>query len=263
MRIFSTLRRHSWYAARADAFADGELTPGEAARFEQHMAACDTCRAVVAEGRELRAIVARLPEVPVPRSFRLTPSMAASAKPAPALVPKAPLYLGLVRAGAALSVAALVSVVAFDALNSEDSGNGSRGGAAPASADYNAEDTAGSPGEALSDKAAATPQLAPANGAGVSGSGLATPTLVSSVPLVPSTGGVNVPSTNPTEVARSSAGTEDDDGAASSVGLEAGAPSPETDDEGPGALVFVLAAFAGVMVVALAAIEISRRTRRA
>ena len=96
MRIVNRLQRHSWYGRNASAFVDGELLPPEVRRFEAHLAGCGACASAVADAREWKALAGSLPEAALPRSFRLTPAMAAAAKPGPNAGRAAVPYLGLV-----------------------------------------------------------------------------------------------------------------------------------------------------------------------
>ncbi len=53
-------------ARAAAAYAGGELTPGDAARFERHLAECPSCGRLVADLRSARAALADLRLEPVP-----------------------------------------------------------------------------------------------------------------------------------------------------------------------------------------------------
>jgi anti-sigma factor RsiW len=49
-------------------YLDGALSPEDRARFEDHLAGCDGCRAYLAEMRTTREVVGRLADEPIPQS---------------------------------------------------------------------------------------------------------------------------------------------------------------------------------------------------
>jgi hypothetical protein len=100
------------------AYLDGELIPLRIEAMQVHLASCQSCRAELAALRQLKANLGALPEMPAPRSFALTPQMAARpARERPrAYVPPraAALANGMRLAGAAMTLAlALVLVLDF------------------------------------------------------------------------------------------------------------------------------------------------------
>lgn len=97
---------HARFARDVDAFVDGELPDGPTARFAAHLASCSSCGRTVAEARRAKAHVASLPEQSLPRSFILTPEMAAA--PARATPVPRPALLYATRAVSAAAVAAFV-----------------------------------------------------------------------------------------------------------------------------------------------------------
>lgn len=52
-------------------YVDGRATPQERQRIEDHLAACEACRAAVAEQFAIVALLGGLRDEPAPRSFRL------------------------------------------------------------------------------------------------------------------------------------------------------------------------------------------------
>lgn len=66
------------------AYLDGELTDGEQARLERHIADCARCQDALAELRRVRALLRALPTPALPRSFLLPES---GSLPAPRSVP--------------------------------------------------------------------------------------------------------------------------------------------------------------------------------
>ncbi len=100
------------------AYLDGELIPLRVEAMEVHLESCQACRSELAGLRRLQADLAALPEVPAPRSFALTPQMAAGPvrqrfrEPVPPRA--AALAYGMRLAGGAMALAlALVLVLDF------------------------------------------------------------------------------------------------------------------------------------------------------
>ncbi|HUF52654.1 MAG TPA: zf-HC2 domain-containing protein [Dehalococcoidia bacterium] len=133
MRIFD---RHP----RADlsSYADGELSWKAGERVEKHLASCAACREELALLRALRSALADLPEVSAPRSFALTPEMAARPAPAPMPAGPGPAFVAMRVAGA--GVAAVLALVVFidrDGGGSQFSGGDDMAALAPASESFN------------------------------------------------------------------------------------------------------------------------------
>jgi len=288
--------RHRKYAEMVDAFVDAELRDGDARRFTAHLETCARCSDAVAAARQFKAALKAVPEAPAPRSFRITPAMLAgsqgSAVPARTGVP---LYMNLARAGAALSVVAFASVVAFGAFDSPPSGDDDSSAASGSSLEYAAPGAA----TAMSDKSSPepTPALAPASGGEVVVSGSATVAVLASVtppppaqgggqlatpvpprtgpqetpapqqsiPQPPSTGAGSTPGaaeTNGDDASRNSPAPEGSP--LSSIGVEAFDPTEaDNDDEESKTLTVVLGAVAAAAVLGVLALEITRRTRNA
>jgi anti-sigma factor RsiW len=188
MRAPRFLRPHAHWREQLDAYADGELGAAETSRFEAHLPGCPDCGARLEQTRALKSMLAEVPQVPAPRSFRLTPGMvAAPVRPAP---PRpAPGAFRVARFATAFAIVALVAVVVVD-LGRSSTGNSSNSAAsAPReSADdravplqgagaASAATAAGSPVAA-----AASPAFVPPGTGGVSATGFATPTLVTAAP---------------------------------------------------------------------------------
>jgi hypothetical protein len=273
------LPRHRRYARLADAFVDGELGGGDLRRFEAHLPTCARCQSAVASARTLKTSISALPELTPPRSFRLTQAMVAGPAARPARQ-GAPLYLGLARAGAALSVGAFATVLAISALDSDgqqsadDDAGGAReiiltGTLAEDASAY----SAGSEGAGKSaPESAATstvePQIPETTAGGASGAA-ASPSVVPS-PEPPATG--RDPNATPPEDAQRSTALDSSAGtpAAGGIAIEPvpgsnGVTSFEPvsvsveDDDGFGAWIVALGAIAAFAVGALALLEISRR----
>jgi hypothetical protein len=277
MTVFGFLRRHTRMTAQANAYADGELRGEELAGFERHLSGCEQCRASVQSARTLKAALANMPAAAAPRSFAVTPAMLREAAPRPEPARGGtPLYLGLARAGAALSVVAFATVLAFGAFDSNsNSGDDATAGAARdgASAEYAAPIAEPETTKDLSfDDAAAptsTPVLAPAATGGASGSS------VSATPVPPSTGIVTpeVPATGRTTVETFGSPLASDNGTGvqvvpdaaggqtATIGEASTALEHEDDDGSPSAAIW-LGALAGAAVLLVAGLEVGRRVRR-
>jgi anti-sigma factor RsiW len=126
----SIFNRHP--RAELSAYLDGELIPLRIEAMQAHLASCQSCRAELEALRELKAGLATLPEVAAPRSFALTPEMAArplGEKERPAAPVRArALANGMRLAGAGMTLA-LVIVLVLDFT-----GSGTKGGGADTAA---------------------------------------------------------------------------------------------------------------------------------
>lgn len=255
---FPTWGHRRWEQEIA-AFADGELTLRDAARFEEHLAVCASCASEVAGHRAVRAALAGLPELRVPRSFVLTPEMAAAHAP----VRRAPVWaLRTAQAATAVALAGLVTVVGVDLANV--------GGASQQSAT-----TAAAPLE----------QVAPASAPSADGAGREPqPTPQPKGIAIPPAGGVGAQSVPSPEATTRSAGSNaaplaprDAAGAATSAASDAfsspaGPPATDArpvtaakapDDDGRIGYRAVEAALGGLFIVAGGAVIVLwRRTRR-
>ena len=294
MQVFKFLSRHPFDDTMADAYADGELDAAHAERFEEHLHSCQRCSARVAAARAIRRAVASLPEVAAPRSFAITPEVAAAARPAPSRR-STPVYVNLARAGAALSVAAFGAVLAVNTFESSDT-------TSTAAQDADTSAALGAPisneSAALDETSASPPTpvptlgLAPAAGGDASGSGGSTVVPVGSATAASAPTGVDptvtaartpLPSVVP-EPPATGPGTGDgqyssDDSSGDSrnstvpesggvitdaVPAEALVPTVAAngDDEGESnTALWVMGAVAVVAVGALAVLEITRRRR--
>lgn len=262
MQMLPFLNRHKWFTSRTDAYIDGELAADELSRFESHLTGCERCTAAIAAARTLKATVAALPEVELPRPFRLTPGMVASSAPAPKQQAGTPVYLGLVRAAAGLSAAAFAAVLVVNALQS--SGGASNDSAAqPEASEFGATKlapVASGVNESVSPEP--SPVLAPpTNDGAVAGSAMATPaTTAAGSPT--EVAGSATPSENAGDVSRASADDDAGDSTTSSVGYEAPAVTKDTGG-GLSRLAIALGIAAAGSVLVLAGLELSRRVRRA
>lgn len=116
------LRRHARWRDNISAYVDDELPAAEHARFEAHMQSCEACRVAVADARQLKLLVANMPEAPLPRAFRLTPEMVApAAARRPLQRSQAPVRIAQFAAG--LATVALIAVLTIDLTASSGSSN--------------------------------------------------------------------------------------------------------------------------------------------
>jgi anti-sigma factor RsiW len=111
-------RRHRSWSDLASAFADGSLEPASRADFESHLAGCERCRAQVADTGALRTALQSLPDLDVPRSFRLTPALLTATDPLdtaskPSALVRAANIGSRLTAGVAAAALAAVFVVDF------------------------------------------------------------------------------------------------------------------------------------------------------
>lgn len=268
MQFPTIFNRHSSFLAQADAYADGELRATDRDRFEAHLASCERCRAAVQSARELKAVVRRLPEATAPRSFRITPALlAAQPERSVAATARTPLYLGIARATAGLAVFAFAGAFVLNVVG----GSGSDGDADTAGAlretsfEAAADSAGGAPAtndlgsSEPSAQVSVTPQIAPAATGGASGSSFETPPSAGQTPAANRSSSETVP---PDQVPVAPL-AEDDDGdeAISAIGYDASATAEE--DDGASAITVGLGVLAATAVAGLAAIEITRRARRA
>ncbi len=199
MQLIPFTNRHSRFADEVDAFVDGELRGQALEDFQNHIGSCARCATVVAAARTLKASLASLPQGGAPRSFALTPAMAASEarERLPALV-TTPMYLTVARAAAVVSVVAFVAVFTLSILSgdSESTDQQLASNAAERNSAPEAADAAGGAAFATSSAdstntyalGSPTVLLAPATSGAVSGAGAPT-----STPAPPSTGAQPTP----------------------------------------------------------------------
>jgi hypothetical protein len=171
MRMIGPWRRHTRWHEKVDAYVDGALEPRELHRFEAHLAGCTRCTETVGGHRALKQMAAALPQVPAPRSFRITPAMLAERQPAPTRAPTLAGRLAFATAG--LALVALGGLVAADlSRDSDDAGQRqATAGDAAQPVTMSASEPAPTP-EANAITGAATPTIPGATDDNVSGAGL-------------------------------------------------------------------------------------------
>jgi hypothetical protein len=129
MRL-SIFNRHP--RAELSAYLDGELIPLRIEAMQAHLASCQSCRAELEALRELKTGLATLPEVAAPRSFALTPEMAARhlrEQELPVVPVRARVLAnGMRLAGAGMTLALVLALVL------DFTGGGTKGGVAPSAA---------------------------------------------------------------------------------------------------------------------------------
>lgn len=165
---------HDRLREQVSTFVDGEAKGRDLERVTAHLAGCAECVALADELRGLKLLASAMPELEAPRSFRLTPAMAASSSDA-AYSPPPRFAIRAVQMTAAVAVMALAVVVVVD-LGTRGSDGGVQTSAAPvlerASGAGGQADSA-APGGAATAAAPAT--VPPFNNGGVSGAAVNTP----------------------------------------------------------------------------------------
>jgi hypothetical protein len=93
-------------------YIDGELSSGDRARFEEHLAECDDCTWELETLRQTVDLMGQLPKVPVPRAFTIyeTP------RPRPSGLFQARWVYTYLKGATALAAVLLILVLAGDAL---------------------------------------------------------------------------------------------------------------------------------------------------
>ena len=249
----------------ADAYLDGELRPGELAKFEAHAAGCAECSALLETGKALKASLGAIPAVAAPRSFRITPAMVKERAPAPAAKRVTPVLL-VARVGAAASVAAFAVVGTLQFSSTSDDGMTTASAptyelAAGAAEDDSANhadgaDKDGDDGEVVP-MGTESPQLAPPPSAEVGGAGV--PEATPAPGTGPETAGGEVP--QPSDDGSRHSTQRDPDAYDTQAGDSAFASLPEpTDDEDDFSPWLI--ALGGLSVVSLGALGTMEYRRR-
>ena len=290
MRL-SIFNRHP--RAQLSAYLDGELIPLRIEAMQAHLASCQSCRTEIESLRELKAGLATLPEIAAPRSFSLTPEMAAlplrvekerAAVPARARV----MSNGMRLAGACMTLALVLVLVV------ELTGSGTKGGGDSSAANVQ-QFAAAQDSDSLSsaDGNLTTPTPAPAHNDLSSGSapaafpaGTALPGGPSSepgsvaeipaspgIPLAPVAGGPSpvVQTNGSPSIDKSFTGTTEGSATNAPAALNAqpsdfGALQPAAASTGSGGgvdvlLIVALALAAGIVLTVAASFVLPRRSR--
>ncbi|MCZ2110183.1 MAG: zf-HC2 domain-containing protein [Dehalococcoidia bacterium] len=201
---------HRRWQGAASAYIDGELGGRALRDFELHLAQCAVCREQVAGLRQASALIAALPEVAAPRSFRLTRAMVEqSARPQASGSPS-----WLFRGAAVVSGAALIALISVVAIDLSSPGEETASLAAPASGNGAFSNSASGAG-GVNTEGQAAPPAAPASTPAPKGI---------AVPEIGGTGAQSVPSTAPGSIHPEALGTRAADAA--------GAPSPGSKTDG-------------------------------
>jgi hypothetical protein len=74
---------HWWLRRHLSAYADGALGPSQQRRLAGHLARCPACQQELTELQATARALARLPQAPLPRPFRLSAAQALPAAPGP------------------------------------------------------------------------------------------------------------------------------------------------------------------------------------
>jgi|GEM_PF-2888202 len=107
-----------------DYIADA-LDERERRSIERHLETCAECRVEAEELRELRAALRAMPEVPAPRSFRLTPEMVGAPRAPVPIRPRQPAWIPrfaqIAAAVATVGFGAVLAIDVFGGSGSEES----------------------------------------------------------------------------------------------------------------------------------------------
>jgi len=117
--VFAT--KHQPDATRLSAYLDGEMPPPERAALEAHLASCGACSARLSELRDVRSMLASMPQVAPRRSFRVR-----EADLRPRAAYQQPFLLRAMPALSAAAVLVFGVVLAVD-LRGDDSDNSAPG----------------------------------------------------------------------------------------------------------------------------------------
>jgi len=101
---------HQWVEESLSVYIDGELSPSEKRRVEEHLKECRSCSESLTTLRQTVALLKELPVVPAPRSFAVRPAVV---RPKPVRTPSARGY-GLLRGATALATLLLVLLIGAD-----------------------------------------------------------------------------------------------------------------------------------------------------
>lgn len=158
-------RRHGSWSEHLAALADGTIEPAARERLEVHLAGCGRCRQELADLRALRTALQRLPDLEVPRSFRLTPALLTATDPLESRRPSRVVRAATIgtRLTAGVAAAALAAVFIID-LGLDDGAGGDSDASRAADSGPVAEIAIASDATAAGPKVEGTPggEVAPA-----------------------------------------------------------------------------------------------------
>lgn len=163
-------RRHDRWLEALSASLDGELSQAESERLAAHLQTCASCRLERDALQAVRQALRNQPQEHAPRSFRLSPEVAAARPTGPARPPVIALRLS--------QGVAVVAVVAFATVLGIDFTSGNGTGATRASAPIAVESPAAAQATvAPSHTPIAVPTAPPSPHAPATGPGIAVPTV--------------------------------------------------------------------------------------
>jgi anti-sigma factor RsiW len=110
MSFLAKKSEHQWVGESLSAYIDGELTPRERTRVEQHLKECPACAEDLRTLRQTVALLKELPVIPAPRSFAVRPRVA---RVRPAVAPSAWGY-GLLKGATAIAALLFVLLIGGD-----------------------------------------------------------------------------------------------------------------------------------------------------
>ena len=136
-------RGHGRFLGMLSDYIDGELSDAELTKLEDHLASCPTCSEELESQRATVLMLRRMPEVEVPRSFRLAPVEAPYSQPSP----ERPMFLWAMRVSTALAVVAFTLMIAGNVSGLWENDGIGDGGGHPAARDFPFEITPEPPWE--------------------------------------------------------------------------------------------------------------------
>ena len=107
---FFNIDRHRRWREKLSASIDERLDPSERQEFEQHLTECSSCQEELQSLRATVALLRQMPQVPVPRSFRLTEV------PLPRTLPWTVRYVAPLRYATAAAAVLFLAIALGDVL---------------------------------------------------------------------------------------------------------------------------------------------------
>ena len=143
MRWIRRADAHERWRPRLQEYIANELDERSHRNADAHLESCAECRAEVEELRAVRTMLRSMPDVEVPRSFRLTPEMVAKREAPVPIRPRQPAWIPRVaQVAAGVAVFGFMSVLAIDVLGGGSSSSGDSTTALSAASDEGVADTA-------------------------------------------------------------------------------------------------------------------------
>ena len=107
---FFNIDRHRRWQEKLSAYIDERLDPSERQELTRHLAECSSCQEELESLRAMVALLRQMPQVPIPRSFRLTEA------PLPRTLPWSVRYVAPLRYATAAAAVLFLVVALGDVL---------------------------------------------------------------------------------------------------------------------------------------------------